>query len=135
MRIKKFKIYYGGHGSSHTHIFKKGKDVFYYSGNMPLESFGRMIPEEAIRVRPDKRQWHAFLETIKPFASTWKKEYFGPVADSIQWEVKIIIHDVAFKSHGSNAFPEDFEDLLNAVKRFLGVHELVRDSRQIIGCN
>jgi hypothetical protein len=127
MRIKKFKIYYGGHGSSHTHIFKKGKDVFYYSGYMPLESYGRTIPAEAIRVRPDKRQWHAFLETLKPFASTWKKEYFGPVVDGIQWEVKIIMHDVTFKSHGSNAFPEDFEEFLELVTMFLGVKGLVRE--------
>lgn len=58
-----------------------------------------------------------------PFPTYWKREYFAEVCDGIQWEVKIITDDFVFKSHGSNAFPSDFEDFLKIVREFTGVGE------------
>ena len=123
MRIKKFYISYGGYFAGHEQFFKKGRDIFYYSEDWPISDLRNKIPEDAVRIRPEKREWKSFLAAIKPFPTYWKKEYFAEVCDGIQWEIKIVTDGFIFKSHGSNAFPSDFEDFINIVREFTGVKE------------
>jgi hypothetical protein len=123
MRIKKFYISYGGYSGGYEQFLKKGRDIFYYSEDRQITDLRDRIPEDAVRIRPEKREWKYFLESIKPFPTYWKKEYFAEVHDGIQWEVKIVTDNFTFKSHGSNAFPSDFEDFLNLVREFTNVRE------------
>src|SRR5688500_4790182 len=123
MRIKKFYILYGVDLAGNEQFLKKRRDVFYYAQDSPITDLRKEIPDNAHRIRPDKRQWKSFLALIKPFSTYWKKEYFAEVCDGIQWEVKIVTDDFSFKSHGSNAFPSDFEDFLKIVREFTGVGE------------
>ena len=123
MRIRKFYISYGGYFGTNEQFQKKGRDVYYYSQDSPFSDLRDVIPDEALCIRPDKRQWKSFIAAIRPFPTYWKREYFAEVCDGIQWEVKIITDDFVFKSHGSNAFPSDFEDFLKIVRAFTGVDE------------
>jgi hypothetical protein len=124
MRIKKFNISYGGYLAGNEQFFKKGRDIIYHSEDIPFPPLGKTIPVEAVRIRPDKREWKLFLASVRCFPTYWRKEYFNHhVDDGIQWEVKIITDDFTFKSHGSNAFPDDFEDFLSLVRQFTGVQE------------
>ena len=127
MRIKKFLISYGGHAAGNEQFLKKGRDVFYYCDNTPFPDLRDVIPDDAICLRPNKREWKSFLASIKPFPTYWKKEYFAEVCDGIQWEVKIVTDDFTFKSHGSNAFPADFEDFLELVRQFTGIKKFAVD--------
>lgn len=116
MRIKSFHVTYG-----FTEILKKGRDLFYHSDIRPGPSLRHFIPEEAIRIRPTEKQWQSLIEKIKPFAAAWKKEYDAGYDDGIQWEVKIIIDDLGFKSKGSNDFPEDFEQFRKIISELTGI--------------
>ena len=123
VRIKKFYIYYGAPGEAEQFL-KKGRDIYYNSAGSPFVDLRHKIPDEAIRTSPDKRKWKCFLAAARSFSTYWGKEYFNHrVDDGIQWEIRIITGDFTFKSHGSNAFPDDFEDFLNAVREFTGVKD------------
>lgn len=117
MRIKTFHVTYG-----FNEILKKGRDLFYHSDIRPAPSLCHFIPEEAIRIRPTLKQWQSLVEKIKPFASTWKREYDAGYEDGIQWEVKIVIDDVRFKSQGSNDFPHDFEEFRKIIGELTGIN-------------
>lgn len=127
MRIRKFYISYESYYGRNAQFLKKGRDVFYYSKDMPFADLRHKIPDNAIGIRPDKVEWKSFLASIKAFPTYWKREYFAEIDDGIQWEVKIITDNFTFKSHGSNAFPSDFEDFLNLVREFTGVKEFAED--------
>lgn len=127
MRIKKFKVYYGGYFDGHTEVFKKGRDLFYYSCDFPIPPPRDFIPESALRVTPSSEQWDSFVKKVKPFTSKWKKEYWAPVCDGTQWEVNIIVDELHLKSWGSNDFPEDFEQFMKIVSELTGVKSLGED--------
>ena len=123
MRIKKFHISYGGILGGRAQFVKKGKDIFYHTSPLPFDLRDK-IQDDAIRIRPDKREWKLFLAAVRDFPTYWRKEYFNHhIDDGIQWEVRIATDEFTFKSQGSNAFPDDFEDFLILVREFTDVED------------
>ncbi len=77
-------------------------------------NFEKQVPQSVFILPPKiKKELNAFISTSK-----WKKNYFQPILDGKQWEMKRLIEKNVKKSYGSNDYPDvylKFFEIVNGI--------------------
>ena len=113
------KLFIGGLFGPSYEIFSDGVRVRYKHAN---GMFG-LEKTRGTEFTPDLRRWKEFREELDRInAWGWKPNYRKPdVKDGTSWFVIISYGSTrVINSYGSNAYPEDFEDFLAAVRHLIG---------------
>ena len=77
-------------------------------------NFEKQVPQSVfILTTKIKKELNAFISTSK-----WKKNYFQPILDGKQWEMKRLIEKNVKTSYGSNDYPDVYLklfEILNSI--------------------
>lgn len=111
MRIRKFYIYYGGYDSHTWEVTWKDNELRYTHYDYFPESYTVIDFESRL---PD------FINALTTITASWLPTYDTDTSDGIQWEINIHADKHRFKYYGSNAWPENFGEVVEAMREFLG---------------
>ena len=111
-----FHFYEGGYSANHDDVrYLDGILIWnqYESTTDYLKAnFEKKVPQSVYILSPKiKKELNAFITTSK-----WKKDYFQPICDGKQWEMKRLFEKNIKSSSGSNDFPEVYFKLLEIIK-------------------
>lgn len=121
-RPEAIKLFIGGAFGPSYEVFSDGVTVRYRTADSMLH-----LPQtKGETFTPDLARWKEFRDTLdKLNAWNWKSRYHDPtVQDGTSWQVIVIdTYDRQINSVGGNAYPENFDLFLAAVRRLIGGRE------------
>jgi hypothetical protein len=115
-QIKAFQLFIGGYFGPSYSLELKGHEITY-------KAFGEGYElENSEMIKPTMEHLDQFQEEIKKIGIRyWNKRYINPhVLDGTSWSVSIDCEGKRFKSSGSNAYPEGFDEFINSVRKLVG---------------
>jgi hypothetical protein len=113
--LKTFRLSIGGYFGPSYSLELKGQDIFY-------ETFGNEYElKNSEIISPTLGELDQFLgKIIKIGIWEWKKLYINPhILDGTSWSVSIEYEGKRFKSSGSNAYPERFNEFTKIVRQLI----------------
>jgi len=116
-------LYLGGFlGPSYT-VELEGHSLTYRTRDWNPKT--KTAEEKSKLITPSENQWRQFWKAVDTSDLWhWQKEYIDPsVLDGTQWRVSIMLAGKTTHSHGSNAYPPQFNMYTHAVKDLLGGEE------------
>ena len=110
-----FQLSIGGYCGPSYSLELKGKEITYKAFGYGYEL------ENSEIIIPTMEQLEQFLEKIKKIGVwKWKRRYTEPhVLDGTSWSVSIEYKRKRFKSSGSNAYPEGFDEFTKSVRKLI----------------
>lgn len=113
IRPKKLLVTIGGFAGPAFKIEYLDDDVIIYESNQEIEF-------KAIEV--SNADWKAFRTQLdRANVWLWNADYDNfDILDGTQWEVSIKYSDESIRSCGSNAYPENFDVFLSAIRQLIG---------------
>lgn len=138
MKIKRFYFYIGGYpGSSYTIEYKDaafvynsalGKNLEFDDLELIANNLNSM--NQAIKAHSDAysskfsiepSEILKFKKYVERYCKDWKKKYSkGLICDGTYWEVDIWIDDFRLKSHGHEAYPNNFKSFTKKLSLLAG---------------
>jgi hypothetical protein len=108
-------LYIGGFGPSYK-VQITGNKAVYENLEWGWGNTGSPTQEESFDISEEHLE--NFIRRLKEIGiETWEKDYTNDdILDGTGWKISINTPDLTVSSSGSNAFPENFSDYLNAVQ-------------------
>jgi hypothetical protein len=76
-----------------------------------------------VTIVPTEARWRAFRRKLdKMDVWSWRERYESEllILDGTQWELELCYPDRVIRSYGSNAYPDNFNAFLRAVRALIG---------------
>ena len=110
MKIKKFRIFYGGYSQDKWESIWREKEIRFSHYETCPENYstvdcGSRLPE--------------YIQSLSTIAQSWLPEYSTDICDGTQWEIDIRVDKHKFTSYGSNDYPDNFQEFIRATCIFL----------------
>lgn len=114
----KFHAFIGGFFGTDYTIELDGQELVYLADETHSGEGRRE------RISPTGDEWNTFWKQLNELGVwEWKRKYETEICDGTQWELDIKYGDKKRKCYGSNAYPDRFDEYLQAVKELLGGRE------------
>jgi len=111
------EAYIGGFGGTSYWVTWKAGAIEYRTSNRDSEK------PDVVMIQPEAADWQIFWKALDG-ARVWKwAKNYAPremVYDGTSWELVVRHQERKLKSGGSNAYPDNFDVLLDAVSKLLG---------------
>lgn len=112
------EVFVGGYGDVNFRIrWNEGRLVYWRESLLSFEK-----QEEAI-IHPTNAQWQhfwKFLNECREWEKKYKKPGKGGKSVGVEWEVHAKRKYYFLKSSGKDAFPENFDQFVEEVRKLLG---------------
>jgi hypothetical protein len=114
--LKRFEIHSGGYLGRSFSLVKDDHQLIY-------STFGHGYSLEKLeKTNPSPQDWREFFKTLDQIDIwRWKSRYENPgILDGSSWKVAIELENRKLDSSGSNNFPDNFDILLECVRKLIG---------------
>ncbi|WP_439880726.1 hypothetical protein ACSX1A_16405 [Pontibacter sp. MBLB2868] len=81
------------------------------------EYYGILLEHDKIVPIEGNKNWDQLMSFLK--SCDWKRRYDSDILDGTQWELKLKAPGVNINSYGSNAYPDNFDELMILLNRLL----------------
>lgn len=114
----KFEFYIGGYFASHFEVALHNDELHFRVSDYPL--FGKeREPSHKVPVAGDP-DWKKLVEYLSSL--NWLPEYNANILDGIQWSIYFENENKQLTSIGSNAYPDDFNEMTSLLQKITRKH-------------
>ncbi|RLA23074.1 MAG: hypothetical protein DRQ62_06930 [Gammaproteobacteria bacterium] len=109
--------------SAYTYFVRLDNESLQYGKSIGSPECG----EIEVSVVPSERKWKNFKKKLDDIGIwKWKRNYNHPhILDGTQWELEIVYNDQRVKSYGSNSYPDEFNELKDALSLLFGKDNII----------
>lgn len=117
MHIKNFEMTYGGYCATNYEVKKHRNKLAFkkwdYSPFQNLPSIAKLSIDD----------WTRLVHQVVHIIKDWDTIYDSDICDGIQWTVIINTDMRKYDIYGSNNFPENFYELIDAIRGLSGLEK------------
>jgi hypothetical protein len=108
-----FRLFIGGYDAPNAELRTYQNKLLYYRADMPYDKDDFIVHAESVSFNRA-----ALYKAVLPCLE-WESRYYADIFDGTQWATSIRVHGKTRKSFGSNAYPSNFNLVIDSLEQLI----------------